>query len=199
MFRTIQVGSSVTKTGTVLLLLLAAAWQACAQAPPEVEAAFLKYADATRTYDTEIMSGLMHPLALSRIRATIDTALRGPKKDIAEKELLPLFSVGSYAEFAQLTDVDAYKRMNDMVRKSAPEIVGLMSNATYEVVGTFMKEDIAYLNYKLTIKVEGKEIGTQVVQTLKQHDGHWLLLLPSTAEASMAGIEKRFNPTSESP
>jgi hypothetical protein len=82
--------------------------------------------------------------------------------------------------------------MNDTIRESAPELVELMSTSTYEIVGSFIKDEIAYVTYDLAIIVKGKGVRSQVVQTLKQHEGEWLLMLPSTAEASVAGIEARF-------
>ena len=48
------------------------------------------------------------------------------------------------------------------------------------------------MTYNLGMTVNGKAITTQVVQKLKLYDGKWLLMLPSTAEASIAAIEARF-------
>jgi hypothetical protein len=180
------------RTIAVLILLSAASWQASAQAQPDAEAALLDYAEATKSYNTQQMSGFMHPEALMRVRATVDAALRGSKKDVAATELLPLFSVTSVEDFAQLSDVEVYKRLNDTVAKSAPMLVAAMSSAAFETVGSFLKDDLAYVTYNLKLTVDGKAINTQVVQTLKMHDGKWLLMLPSTAEASIAGIEARF-------
>ena len=92
-----------------------------------------------------------------------------------------------------MSDFDAYKRLNDTVVKSAPELVDMMSTSTYEIVGSFVKDDVAYVTYTLGVTVKGKVVSTQVIQTLKMHDGRWLLMLPSTAEGTIAGIEKRFN------
>ena len=138
------------------------------------------------------MTALMHPDALKRFRTTIDAALRGSKKDLAATELLPLFSVTSAEDFAQLTDVEVYKRLNDTIARTAPGLVDMMSKAKFEMLGSFLKDDLAYVNYNLVITVDGKAISTQVVQTLKMHDGKWLLMLPSKSEASIAGIEARF-------
>src|SRR5690349_12822558 len=175
------------------LLFLAASCQAFAESHPDVEAAFFKYAEASKIFDTQQMTNAMHPEALGRFRKTIDAALNGPKKDQAATELLPLFSANSVDEYSKMSDVEVYKRLNDTIAKSAPELLELMSQATYEIVSTSLKDDLAYVNYNLTMKIEEKEIKQLVVQTLKKHEGNWLLMLPSTAEASIAGIEKRFN------
>ena len=174
-------------------LLLAASWQATAQTAPAYESAFLDYAQVTKDYDTQRMSEYMHPEALKRFRKVIEAALHGSKKEQAAEVLLPLFSVSSAADFARLTDMQAYKRMNDTIVKSSPELVEMMSNSTYEIVGSFVKDDVAYITYRLGVTVGGKPISSQVVQTLKVHDGKWLLLLPSTAEGAIAGIEARFH------
>lgn len=182
----------VTRMSAILMFLSATSWQVVAQTQPGAEAAVLEYAEATKSYDTRQMSGHMHPEALKRFRATIDAALQGPKKDLAAKELLPLFSVATAPEFDQLTDVEAYKRLNDTIARSAPKLVEMMAGATSKVVGSFLKDDLAYVTYDLEMTVDGKAIKSQVVQKLKLHDGKWRLMLPSTAEASLAGIETRF-------
>jgi hypothetical protein len=183
----------VTRMSAILMFVLATSWQAVAQTQPDAEAMLLEYAQATKSYDTQRMSGHMHPEALKRFRATIDAALQGPKKDLAAKELLPLSSVATASEFTQLSDVETYKRLNDTIARSSPKLIDMMSGATFEVVGSFLKDDLAYVTYNLEMTVDGQEINTQVVQKLKLHDGKWLLMLPSTAEASIAGIEARFN------
>ena len=175
------------------LLLLAANWQATAQTVPAYESALLDYAQATKASDTQRMSEYMHPEGLKRFRAVIEAALNGPKKEQAAEALLPLFSVSSAADFAELTDLQAYKRMNDTIMKSSPELPKLMSTSTYDVVGSFVKDDVAYVTYRLGVTVDGKVVSSQVVQTLKVHDGKCLLLLPSTAEGAIAGIETRFH------
>ena len=85
------------------------------------------------------------------------------------------------------------QRLNDAVVKSAPELVEMMSNSTYEIVGSFVKDDVAYVTFTLGVTVKGQAVTSQVVQTLKMHDGRWLLMLPSTAEGTIAGIEARFH------
>ena len=185
-------GLRAVRKAALLVLLAAATCQAIAQDQPAYETALLAYTEVTKVYDVKKMSESMHPEGLKRFRATIDAALRGPKKDLATTELLPLFSVSSAEEFAQLSDREAYERMNHTVSKQAPELVQIMSAATFEVVGSFVKEDIAYVTYKLNTSINGKAVSMQVVQTLKMRDGKWLLLLPSTAESSIAGIESRY-------
>jgi hypothetical protein len=180
------------KTSAVFMALLTASWQGIAQTQPGFEAAFLTYAEATKSYDTQKMSEFMHPEAVRRLRAVMDAALRGSKKELATAELLPLFSVTEAADFAQLPDGEVYKRLNDTIARSSPDLIDMMSTASYEIVGSFLKDDLAYITYKLNVTIDGKVIGTQVVQTLKMHDGKWLLMLPSTAEAAIAGIEARF-------
>jgi len=192
MFGSTATGWRVVRATVLVSLLSVATWQVAAQAQPGIETAFLAYAEATKSYDTRQMTELMHPDALKRFRTTIDAALRGSKKDLAATELLPLFSITSAEDFAQLTDVEVYKRLNDTIERTAPGLVDMMSKAKFEMLGSFLKDDLAYVNYNLEITVDGKAISTQVVQTLKMHDGKWLLMLPSKAEASIAGIEARF-------
>lgn len=177
----------------IFLLLLTTSWQAAAQNAPAYERAFLDYTQVTKHSDTQRMSEYMHPEALKRFRGVIEVALHGQKKEEAAAALLPLFSVSSAADFEKLTDLQAYKRMNDTIVKSSPELVEMMSTSTYEIVGSFVRDDVAYVTYRLGVTVRGKPISSQIVQTLKVHDGRWLLLLPSTAEGAIAGIEARFH------
>jgi hypothetical protein len=186
--RKMRIGAHV-----VLSLLLAATWQVAAQTASSYESAFLNYAQVTKGYDTQRMSEYMHPEGLKRFRTVIEAALRGPKKEQAAEALLPLFSVSSAADFARLTDLEAYKRMNDTIAKSSPGLVEMMSTSTFEIVGSYVKDGVAYVTYSLGVTVDGKPISSQVVQTLKEYDGKWLLLLPSTAERAVARIEARFN------
>jgi hypothetical protein len=148
----------------VLSLLLAATWQVAAQTASSYESAFLNYSQVTKGYDTQRMSEYMHPEALKRFRTVIEAALRGPKKEQAAEALLPLFSVSSAGDFARLTDLEAYKRMNDTIAKSTPELVEMMSTSTFEIVGSFVKDGVAYVTYRLGVTVDGKPISSQVVQ-----------------------------------
>ena len=177
----------------VLVLTLAVIGQVSAQTRPGYETALLEYGQLAKANDSRKMAEFMHPEGLRRFRSVMDAALHGPKPEDAARSLLPLFSVSSVAEFAKLTDVEAFKRMNDAVKKAAPELADMMSKATYEIVGSVLKGDVAYVTYNLGFTMEGKAVSSEVVQTLKMHDGKWLLLLPSTAEASIARIEARFH------
>jgi hypothetical protein len=42
------------------------------------------------------------------------------------------------------------------------------------------------------MSVDGQVVSTPVVQSLKQYNDTWLLLLPPTSEAAIAGIQKQF-------
>jgi hypothetical protein len=181
------------KTAVAALVLAMVSGLVNAQSQPGAEGALLIYGQATKTFDTRQMSALMHPDALRRFRKTIDAALAGPKKDLAAKELLQLFSLTKAEDFAELSDIEAYKRLNDTIVKLSPDVVDMMKAATFEIVGSFLKDDLAYVTYNLGVTVDGTVVTTQVVQKLKLHDGKWLLMLPSTAEASIAAIETRFN------
>jgi hypothetical protein len=192
MSRQITRASQAINRGVALVVFLVAPWQVLAQTPPDYESAFIEYAQVTKSYDTQKMSEFMHPEALRRFRSVMEAALHGPRAAQAEAELMPLFSMSSAAEFAKVTDLEAYRRMNDTIKKSSPELVEMMSTSTYKIVGSFVKDKVAYVTYDLAITVKGKGVRSQVVQKLKQHEGKWLLLLPSTAEASIAGIEARF-------
>lgn len=177
-----------------LLLVLTAlvCLPAVSQTPTGVDAALRAYAEATRTYDTSAMAQLMHPEALAEFREAIDSALRVPKSDAAKADLLPLFSLTKPEDCFKLSDAEAYKRLNDTVAKSAPQIAEMMSKAEYQIVGSVMKDEVAYVTYTLTMNIEVKPMSTQVVQRVKQPDGQWLLLLPSSSTATVAGIKARY-------
>lgn len=173
----------------VCLLASLSAW---AQNSPDAEAALSRYVAATKSFDTAAMTALMHPDAMKRFRTTINTALTGPKAEQAKKELLPLFSVTTVEAYFALSDLEAYKRMNDRIAKSAPELREMMAKSTHEILGSFVKDGVAHVTYNLTMTFDGRPVNTQVSQMLKMHDGKWMLMLPSTADATMAGIEARF-------
>lgn len=176
----------------LVTLCLFASFQVAAQDKAAAEAVMLQYAAATKSYDTVAMTRLMHPEALQVVHTTFDAALHGPKSDLAKKQLLPMFAVTSVDAFSALSDAETFKRMNDTIAKGAPELIDLMSTATYEIVGSFVKDDTAYVTYNLTLTVDGRTVTTQVVQTLKVHDGQWLLMLSSTSEAAIAGVKAQF-------
>jgi hypothetical protein len=68
----------------------------------------------------------------------------------------------------------------------------MMATSVYEIVGTIIRDGTAYVTYNLKMTVEGTPVSSQVVQTLQSHNGQWLLLLPSTADATIASIEAAF-------
>ncbi|MEO1543510.1 MAG: hypothetical protein AAFR75_05755 [Pseudomonadota bacterium] len=176
----------------VLITLGLLSGHVCAQERADAQLALLAYFEATRTYDTVTMSSMMHPKALYRFRNTINLALRGPNSEAAESTLLPLFAVNSVSEFEALSDVEAYQRLNDVIASSVPELIAMMRDASMEIVGETHRESIVYVTYVMKMKIEGEEIEVEVVQKLKQHDGVWMLLLPSKADATIAGIEAEF-------
>jgi hypothetical protein len=181
----------VTKAIVVLLCLLGSVG-ATSQELSGAEAAMLKYVEATKTFDTAAMTAFMHPDALKRFRGSFATAFSGPKSAQAKRELLPLFSVTTAEDFAALSDSEAYKRMNDMIAKNAPETITMMSQVTGDIVGGFIEDNVAHVTYNLNVNVEGSVVKTQIVQTLKMHEGKWLLMLPSTADATIVGIDARY-------
>ena len=107
----------------IVSLCLLASVHAVAQDSSGAEAAVLKYGEAAKAYDTAAMTALMHPDALKRFRTTINEALAGSKGAQAKAELLPLFSVATVAAYSALSDPEAFKRLNDTVAKTAPELV----------------------------------------------------------------------------
>ena len=95
---------------TVSICLLVSCF-AFAQDKSGAEAALTKFVEATKAYDTARMASSMHPEALQRFRAVIETALKSGKADLAKAELLPLFSVSSVEDFSKLSDVEMFKRL----------------------------------------------------------------------------------------
>jgi len=154
--------------------------------------AMLNYFEATKTYNTSAMANSMNPEALSRFRSTINNALLSNKAELAKKELLPLFSVSKLDEFMGLSDVEAYKRLNDNIAKSQPDIISLLKFSDFEVVSEVKRGELVYITYTLIMDIEGQKISKDIVQKLKQHNGQWLLLLPPNGEATIAGIETRY-------
>jgi hypothetical protein len=182
----------MSKLISVAICLLASG-VAVAQERSPAESALAKYMEASQAYDTVRMANAMHPEALQRFRGVIVAALEGGKGDMARAELLPLFSVGTPEELARLSDVEAFQRMTDAAGRSAPQLLELMAQSKFEIVGSVVTDGIAYVTYVLTIPVEGRTLSQEVVQKLKQNGGQWMLLLPTTAEATIVGIESRYH------
>lgn len=165
---------------------------AVAQDKAGAEAALTKFVEATKAYDTARMASAMHPEALQRFRAVIEAALKSSKADSAKAELLPLFSVSSVEEFSKLSDVEMYKRLSDSVARAAPQVIELMAKSEFEILGTVVTGETAEVTYLMTINVEGQSVQQEIVQKLKPSSGQWMLLLPTTSEATIANIESRY-------
>src|SRR5690606_31261206 len=96
-------------------------------------AAFREYVAAAKVFDAQRMAAMMHPEALRRFRETFDKAFVGENAERARAELLPLFQAASYEEFAALTDVEAFERLNLVIAAAIPDAIELMKNSTWEV------------------------------------------------------------------
>lgn len=165
---------------------------AFAQDKAGAEAAMTRFVAATQAYDTARMASSMHPEALQRFRAVIEAALESGKGELAKAELLPLFSVSSVDDFSKLSDVEMFKRLSDSVAQAAPQVIELMAQSEFEILGTEMTGEIAEVTYAMTIKVEGQGVRQEIVQKLKPSNGQWMLLLPATSESTIANIESRY-------
>jgi len=159
---------------------------------PGAKLALLDYYEATKTYNTTAIANSMNPEALSRFRSTINAALLGNKSELAKKELLPLFTVSQLDEFMKLSDMEAYKRLNDFIASSQPDLIKLLKSSDIDIVSEIKKDDVVYITYTLIMYVEGRKVSKDIVQKLKQYNGLWLLLLPPNGEATIAGIESRY-------
>ena len=165
---------------------------AVAQDKAGAEAALTKFVEATKAYDTARMASAMHPEALQRFRAVIETALKSGKGELAKAELLPLFSVSSVDDFSKLSDVEMFKRLSDSVARAAPQVLELMAKSEFEILDTVVTGEIADVKYLMTITVEGQSVKQEIVQKLKPSNGQWMLLLPTTSESTIANIESRY-------
>lgn len=154
--------------------------------------AMLEYAEASKSFDAARIASLMHPEALQRARESFESAFRGENSDRARAHLLPIFSVSTYDEFVGLSDVEAFRRLNESVSRADPELVEIMATAEYEVIGQVQRGDEVFLTYVFTVTLEGRPISQEVVQRLKQHQGEWLLMLPASSEATIAAIEAQY-------
>ena len=151
-----------------------------------------QYINALKTYDTGVMTDLMHPDALTRFRSTINNALNGPKSKLALKELLPLFKASSAEEYYSLSDKEAYRNMNDVVAASAPYLVEMMADARIKVISLNRQNELIYIIYSLGLEVQGQEINKEVVQKMKLYEDQWMLLLSAESDATVARINERY-------
>jgi len=157
------------------------------------EAVFNEYSVAVQVYDTAAIASLMHPDALKKFRVSITNALNGNKSALAKRQLLPLFLVSTVEQYSKLSDFEAYKRLNDFIVQTQPELITLMKASQFEIVDIVFKKELAYVTYTLTMNMQGKTASKDAVQKLKLHNGNWLLLLPPSGEATIATIVARFN------
>lgn len=151
-----------------------------------------KYFESLNAYDTSLMSDLMHPEALFQFKDVFNKALDSPKSELAKSQILPLFRVNTTDEFKKLSNRDAYKAFNDLVVNAQPEIRRIMNQAQFAIVTTDIKNDLAYFTYRMSLNINGETINKNVVQKLKLHDGHWMLLLAEDAETSIAMISAKY-------
>lgn len=173
-----------------LALLGSTAWSQVDTGP---EAALLAYTEASKSFDTQRMAGLMHPEALQAFREAFDGAFRGDNADRAKADLLPIFAVGSYEEYTALSDMEAFRRLTEALATAVdPAVLDIMATADYEVAGQVEDGDEVLVTYYMMIEIEGETIREEVVQRLKQHDGRWLLMLSPDSAATIAGIQAAY-------
>ncbi len=154
--------------------------------------AILKYFEASKIYDTTLMANMMHPEALHKFRKSITTALNGNQSELAKKELLPLFNTSSMSSYLSLSDREAFKRLNDVIASSQPDLIDLMKIAKFEIVSEVMRNELVYVTYTLSLSIDGRNTTKDIVQKLKKSKEQWLLLLPADGDATIAGIESRY-------
>ena len=183
---------NLIKSLLVSVFLFAGSGYALAQGGADPEAAMLSYADATRSFDAERISRLMHPEALQRFRDTFDGAFLGENSDRARADLLPMFSVSTYDEFQALSNTEVFQQLSETIFRVVPELSVMMADSEYEPIGIVTRDDEVYLTYVLTVSLEGRSVSQEIVQRLKQHEGEWFLMLPPKSEATIAAIEAQY-------
>lgn len=152
-----------------------------------------KYIKSMKTYDTSLMSDLMHPEALAQFKGVFNGALNGQKSELAKSEILPLFKVRTAEEFKKLSNKDTFKIFNDLVVSTQPEIFKIMKQSQISIVTSDIQKDIAYFTYNITLNIDGQTVNKNVVQRLKLNNGNWMLLLSEDAETSIAMIANKYN------
>lgn len=175
-----------------LLLMVTVSFLSHAEDLSSVKGAMLAYEEALQSYDSSKMADLMHPDALTRFRNTFNAAFAGDKQESAQKELLPLFLVSDLNEYYEMTDREAYRRLNEAIKQSQPQLVEIMKSAKLELNEQMPKEDVTLVVYTLSMTINGQNVSQKIVQELKRQNDQWLLLLPPTAEATIARIEASF-------
>ena len=152
----------------------------------------LSYSEAVKSWDTERIAKLMHPEALQRFREAFNAAFLVDNGTRARTDLLPLFAASTYEEYAALSNAEAYQRLTDTVARSTPQLLEIMAGTEYEIIGQVPRGDEVFVTYVLAIPVEGRIVKKQVVQSLKQHEGQWLLMLPPDGETTIARIDAQY-------
>ena len=152
-----------------------------------------QYFKALKTYDTTEMASLMHPEALKRFRGAINSALHGKKQEFARKELLPVFGTTDLVEYQSLSDREAFKRLNDAISNSAPLLIDMLEKSDFKIINISEKSNVAYVVYILNIYANEQKASTEIVQKLKIFEDKWLLLLSAEADATIAGINAKYN------
>ena len=180
------------KKMALLILIVATCTQALAEEVSGPETAMLKYADAAKSFDAERITQLMHPEALQKFRVAFNDAMDGENGTRAQAELLPLFAVSTFEAYKDLSNEEAFKRLNETVSRGSSELTAAMGDSEYEIIGRVQEGEEVVLAYALTVTIKGQRLRQEVVQRLKQHNGVWLLLLPTSADASLAGLEARY-------
>ena len=175
---------------TVAVLVLVASYAMGQGSTPE--STMVSYADAAKSWDVGRMANLMHPEALRRFREAFDGAFLGENASRARTDLLPLFAVSTYEDYAALSNVEVFQRLTETVSRAAPGLKEIMAGSEYEIVSQAQRGEEVLLTYVLAITVEGRVVRQEVEQALKQHEGKWLLMLPADGEATIARIAAQY-------
>ncbi|WP_172564215.1 hypothetical protein [Vibrio navarrensis] len=176
----------------ILILSLFVSLQVQADEQIKVHQVAEKYFSAVKSYDVSVLADMLHPEALSKFRAAFDGAFGGSNSEQAQKDLLPLFSVSGVKEFNSLTDVDAYKRMTAFFAKAEPNLLETMKSSTFSIANVSVDGDVAYVNYSMTMKINGRPLSQDSVQKFKLFNDNWLALLPPSGEATIMNINTRY-------
>lgn len=178
---------------TVALLGRTAQAQAPAPAPGTPAAAAQKTLLALKQGRLEDFTASMHPEALESFRAMLLPVVEGAAKEGKQAEVLPLF-VGA-------ADVEALKKLGPsefyvaFLRGTLEkmEVLSTLAGANHRMLGHVMEGPVAHVVYRMSMRLDQRDIVLPSVISLKKNGAEWAALLTGEVEGMAQILKQRLD------
>jgi hypothetical protein len=144
------------------------------------EALTERYVAAMRQSDWNTVAGLMHPRALTAMRAFIKAASAQPD---AKDFLTQVYGTASPEKLAALSDRDLFAKFLGTTLGSSPELGAALKSARAQVLGHVNEgADSAHVLYRMRMTIAGMEMTKVDVLSAARDGSGWRALLTADIE-----------------